>query len=147
MVIAAAFALIGVAYLIAGRQYPVMRNDQPGAGLYPLLVGVFWVVAGVACTVEVWREGRVAALGIEWPDHAGWRRILVIVVSCFVYVATVGLLGNLVMSFLVIVAVSRAMGMRRPLQLLATAAGMSVLWHLVFVTALHVPLPPGFWAG
>jgi hypothetical protein len=147
IVIAASFAIIGVAYLTAGRQYPVMQNDQPGPGLYPLLVGVFWVVAGTACTVEVWRERHIAALALEWPDRAGWQRILVIFISCFAYVAMVGILGNFLMSFLVILAVTRSMGMRRPLPLLATAAGMATIWHLLFVTALHVPLPQGLWVG
>ena len=71
----------------------------------------------------------------------------VILVSCVAYIALVGLLGDLLMSFVVILAVGRAMGMTRPLRLLATAIGMSIIWHFLFVTALHVPLPQGFWAG
>ncbi len=147
IVIAAAFALIGLAYLIAGRRYPVMQHDQPGPGLYPLLVGAFWLVAGVACTVEVWRENARAALAIDWPGRAGWRRIVVVLASCGVYVALVGVLGDLLMTFVVVLAVTRAMGMQRPIHLLATALSAAVVWHMVFVTALRVPLPQGFWAG
>ncbi len=147
IVIAAAFALVGLAYLIAGQRYPVMQHDQPGPGLYPLLVGVFWLLAGVACTFDAWREGATGALAFDWPARAGWRRILVVLASCGVYVALVGVLGDLLMTFVVVLAVTRAMGMQRPIHLLATALSSAIVWHLVFVTALHVPLPQGVWAG
>lgn len=137
------FAL-AVAYLVYGRRYPVLPNGQPGAGLYPLVIGVFWTVVSAASLVEAWlARSDGSAPVVEWPDRAGWIRIGVVLISAVAYVLLVGTVGELAMGFLVVAAIMRAMGLAHPAGLIAASAVLALASHVVFVTVLNVPLPRG----
>ncbi len=144
--IASASLLLALGYLLKDRQYPLVVNGQRGAGLYPMLIGIFWAAGSAACVWEALRDrSRDAPAGVplDWPDGAGWLRTAVVLASCAAYVALIGELGDLLASFLVLVVVMRAMGMREPVRLLLIAAVVATVAHLVFVTALNVPMPRG----
>lgn len=144
--VAAAFLVIGLSYLAIGRQYPLTEHDQAGPGMYPLFVGVFWVIVAAVSLVEVLRHEAREIRSAEWPDRVGWARIATVLASAVAYVFLSPVFGDLVVGFVVLVAVMRAMGMRRWPVLIAIGAVMALVWHLVFVVALAVALPQGFWS-
>ncbi|MDE3100635.1 MAG: tripartite tricarboxylate transporter TctB family protein [Chloroflexota bacterium] len=139
--------LLAIGYLVKDQEYPLVVNGQRGAGLYPFLIGIFWAAGSVACLREAWRDRARGVASIvpelDWPDRAGWARTAVALAAAAAYVSLIGTLGDLVMDFIVMAGVMLAMGVRRPLQLVVVAAVVAIVAHVVFVTALNVPMPRG----
>ena len=145
LIVAIASLLLSIAYLIKGQQYPALVKGAPGPGLFPLTIGLFWLGVSLWSIVEVSREGPALALSTEWTDTAGWLRILVVLVTAALFILLLKLLGDLVVSFLSIITVMRAMGTKSPVRLLGTSVAVALVLHFLFVTELGVPLPQGLW--
>lgn len=145
LIVAIASLLLSIAYLIKGQQYPALVKGAPGPGLFPLTIGLFWLGVSLWSIVEVSREGPALAMSTEWADTAGWLRILVVLVTAALFILLLKLLGDLVVSFLSIITVMRAMGTKSPVRLFGTSVAVALVLHFLFVTELGVPLPQGLW--
>lgn len=138
--------LLCLAYLGEARQYRVYVSGIPGPGLFPWTIGLFWLAMSLWTIVEVWRGGMDAGLAVEWTDMAGWIRIAIVLACAAGFILTLDLLGDLVAGFLVMAIVMRTMGMKSIVRLVATSAGLMLLFHFVFVSQLGVILPQGIWS-
>ena len=100
---------------------------------------------------DLWRTRRpaVAAGAAEgeasgWPAHLRALGMLLIGVGYLVVVNTIGYVLAIV---ILVLATALYLGQRLSGRLVLVAAGLALLYHLMFVRLLGIPLPPGPWPG
>lgn len=161
LTVAALGGLIALLYLAKALTYDRGNLDDPGPGLYPLAVGVLWLIGAIGTALEAslgaWR-GRRGAPGdpvrtssaedaVAWPTGAArWRMVALIAVS-LAYVFLLPWAGHPVAAAVVTLVALEVMGLDGwPLKLgLAAVAGIGSHW--LFAVVLGVPLPRGIWFG
>ncbi len=122
---------------------PMGRPNQPGAGVFPMLVAVIMALSSLGILWEQIRSSEADDDRLRLPTGADLRRFLGVVVAIFGYIALASLFGHLVAS----IALSLAMvhlikpGSWPRTILVGLAISLSAYW--VFVMLLGVPLPKG----
>lgn len=116
--------------------------DEPGPGLYPLLVGALLLAGAAGTALEAWARATGPA---GWPQGVAGRRVLVLVGAVFGYALALPYAGHPLAGSLVTLVGLQVMGLAGwPLKIgLAVAAGL--VSHYLFATVLGVPLPRGAW--
>jgi putative tricarboxylic transport membrane protein len=112
-----------------------VRDDWLGAKLMPLIVGGVLVLLGAAHLVGP-AEAKPA-----WPDAASARRVVVMFMALALYVALMPVLGFLLATFLLALALVRMLATYSWTRTLLTTAGIAVGSHVVFQRWLGMPLP------
>ena len=113
-----------------------LRDGWLGARLMPALVGGILVLVGVAHATE-------PTAPVAWPDAAGARRVVALLVLLALYVALLPWLGFLIATLLFALPVVRGLGPTSWTRSLATAAAIAIGSHVVFKHWLGMPLPAG----
>lgn len=136
--------LLGSAlYLGLSFQFPFGEMDQPGAAVFPIMVGTLLVVASLAVLWEGWRMDRAEEVGVPAGADAG--RLLILIGLLFGYLLALPYLGQIVGSLLfctVLVRVLSPLGWARTV---AYSLVISIGLYAVFVVLLQVPMPRGIW--
>lgn len=143
-------AILGLVCLAVGVAYTALAYvdldpgtfSQPGAAMFPLLVGPLLAVAGLAVALE--------RLAPEWgetysiPAGRDGRRLLLLLLFIAAYIVLLPVLGNLIGGALLAFAVMWLLSPKPSLLRCALyAAVMSGLAQLVFVRLLQVQMPRG----
>jgi hypothetical protein len=135
---AAGLGLLGVAYLLAAREYPLDTLSAPGPGVFPLAAGLALVA------LAAWQfatAGRTPPLRPS-AGPAGWTRpVLVMAATLVAYAAALPRLGFLPTSFALVFVAARLMGLTGWWRPAALALGVTGASRVIFVTWLGVPLP------
>jgi putative tricarboxylic transport membrane protein len=148
--------LVGLGALAAygGSRLAPVPGQQVGPSVFPMVIGFGLVLCGTLIALGVGRafeeEAKTELAAHEDPasecaaDHGplyGLRALIPPALLLF-YVLVVDRLGFFIISALMVLAVSKALGaswrLAVPLSLIAPAA-----MHLAFNKLLRVPLPPG----
>lgn len=149
--VAALTALIlSVAYLLEARTYRLGNASNPGAGMFPLAVGIaLLLTAGVVLASE--HSGRTTTAGdgaTAGPTPAGGprrdplpRHLLLFVLTVALYPLAIRVVGFELATVVALPAMALAMGERRVLWLLLLAAGGTAATYAIFRLWLAVPLP------
>lgn len=138
-------AILGGLAIISGtfgfREVP---GQQFGSGFFPRIVGGAAILTGL---VQILIATPAPALRIapELRSRDALLKLAVLAAVIF-WLLTVNMLGFLLTTALVALALSLVLG-ARPLPALAVAAGLSVLLHVIFAVLLRVPLPRGVIEG
>ena len=138
-VVAAVFLLTGVWICIEALQVPFGGLRMPGAGFFPLLLGVALSALAVSLFAVEWtsREADSARIWPETPDVLYVTGLLL--VSAWLFER-----AGFLISMAVFLAVSiKVLGRGRWLTALATAVIGSVTSYWVFVRLLQISLPGG----
>ena len=131
-------AVLALAYLAAGRRYPLDTLATPGPGVFPLAAGVALLVVAAWMVVAA---GRAAA-GESAGEGAMFTRAPVAMAAALVlFAAVLPALGFALASFALVVVSARLMGLLGWWRPLALGAGLAAATHLLFATWLGVPLP------
>ncbi|WP_157962044.1 tripartite tricarboxylate transporter TctB family protein [Acuticoccus kandeliae] len=124
-------------------------DEMPaGAALFPrmilILAAVLSVIWGVSAQVK--RVSRARRGVVEAPRKliANPANIAIFFACAVAYAALIDLIGYFSASGLFVIATSLLLGYRRPLVVIATAAGFVLFIYLVFVVIFERPLPPEF---
>jgi putative tricarboxylic transport membrane protein len=137
---ALALAVLAIAYLVAGRPYPLDTLAAPGPGVFPLAAGLALLVlaAWMFCAA-----GRESASGSADADPRSQRTPLAIAVAAVLvlFAAALPALGFVPAGFALVVVTARLMGLPGWWRPLALGAGVVAATRLIFVTWLGVPLP------
>ena len=133
LVCGAFLVVVGVVALLEAFR---LRDGWLGAGLMPALVGGVLVLVGLAHATE-------PAAPVAWPDAAGGRRVVALLVLLALYIALLPWLGFLVATLLFALPIVRSLGATSWTRSLATAAAIAVAAHVVFKHWLGMPLPAG----
>jgi Tripartite tricarboxylate transporter TctB family len=145
-VIPAALAALALAFLYAGRQYPLDSLASPGPGIFPLASGLalLLLAASQAIADAVRRRrpgGNPSAPGYRSPYQQ--RAPLFMAVLLAGYAAGVPVLGFLTASFLLVALAARLMGVEGWSRPALLAASVVLAVHAIFAAWLGVPLPTG----
>lgn len=136
---AAGLAVLAAAYLAANLRYPLDTLAAPGPGAFPL-------AAGVALLVLAGWQAVVPALGGDRAAEVTSRRRrnpLLMIGLLGLYAASLGGLGFLASSFVLVLLAARLMGAPGWMRPTMLALGVTIAVWLVFVIWLGVPLPAG----
>jgi hypothetical protein len=138
---AAGLAVLAAAYLVANLRYSLDTLAAPGPGVFPLAAGVaLLVLAGWQVVVPARGPDRAAEVASR-P-----RNPLLMIGLLGLYAASLGVLGFLPSSFVLVLLAARLMGAPGWMRPAMLALGVTIATWLVFVVWLGVPLPAG-WLG
>ena len=129
----------GGVYITLALQYPRGVAARPGAGFFPLVVGVLTCLAAVGFVVETFR--RVPPRGNELAPYARRRVLMTSGVLAFFCLA-LPWIGYTAATFLFVAVMLRALGAGWTLTL-ATAVVSAAASYYLFAVLLTVPLPGG----
>jgi putative tricarboxylic transport membrane protein len=138
-----AFAVGGVAIIVATLHFPRQDGGAPGPGLFPQILALLMIAfgGGLAVTSMVGRGG--AAEGAT--THLGWRGVTnVLAVFAVIVFFMVGApaLGFLLTSAIVMFGLMWWLG-TPSVRAALVAVGFTLFVYLVFGKVLRVPLPLG----
>ena len=130
--------VLGLVFMGIGIAAAWMARGYTGAsGTYPLVLGLILTLLGGAVALRALRAGSTAPrILIEAP-----AQMITAAVIATIYVALVVPLGFYTASFLLMLALPTALGLRRPGLVLAVSVVFMGLVYLVFSVLLEKPLP------
>jgi Tripartite tricarboxylate transporter TctB family len=133
---AAGLAVLALAYLFAGRRYPLDTLATPGPGVVPLIAGValFATAAALFIATAPARPDVSVAPSMRWTA-------LALCAALVLYTALLPRLGFVASSFALVVVAARLMGAPGWWRPAALALGVAGVAHLLFARWLGVPLP------
>lgn len=144
------FALLGLAFSIGGARYDVGSALRMGPGYVPLVLGGILTVLGLVIVAQAFLGGdeQARALADQERRPIPWLPAALLLAGVLFFGATVRGLGLapalFVSTFLAALAGHRTGVVRA----LVTAAGLTVLCLVVFVSLLQLRLPLlGTWLG
>jgi len=140
--VALAFLGASGAYLALSFAFPFGTLARPGAGFFPVGVGVFLCLAALGVLVAGFRVLPAAAEPLE-PDAR--MRVAATGAALAGFCLLLPWLGYPVSAFLFVAAVLRRLGSGRWVPVLITAALSAAISYYVFAVLLSVPLPGGVW--
>ena len=132
-------AATGIAYT-----YSLKDDLGPGAGFFPFWLGLIGAVLSLVLLARSWR-GRTIGDGTEaqWPDRPGAFRAVALLASLVLSALLLAPAGFRTTAFVVTGALLVALGVRRPVVIVAFALVASFGLFHVFYHWLRVPLPIG----
>ena len=133
--------VFSVGYLGLALQFPLGKIDEPGARVFPIIVGTMLIFASLVTMWEGWQMDK--AVRIALPVGTGRKRLLGLVVLIFGYIIILPWLGQLTVSMLFCALSLRLLSNLGWLRILATSLVISSLLYVVFITLLKVPMPHG----
>jgi putative tricarboxylic transport membrane protein len=131
-------------YLTLALRLPFGAASRPGAGFYPVLVGVFAIVVALAATASAFRGTAGAADGAVELDAASRRRVVISVAALAAFCLALPWVGYPAAAFAFVTVVLRYLGGRWWTALLTGALSSAGSYGL-FAVLLDVPLPNGPW--
>ena len=138
-VFAAVFLLVGVWICFEALQVPVGNLRMPGAGFFPLVLGVTLSALAIILFGTEWVSRDAGSTRI-WPDRPEVLYVMGILVLAVWLFDRAGFL--LAMSVFLVVSI-KVLGRGRWLTALVTAVIGSVTSYWVFVRLLQISLPSG----
>lgn len=140
------FLLVGVGFAIGATNYSMGTSARPGAGYFPLGLGVLTALLGAFILFE--------SLTIETEDgepigKIAWRPLIVIVLTINVFGILLPRLGMILTIPILIVMTSLASDEFRWRGVLISAVVLTAFAWLIFIAGLKltIPLWPKFIAG
>ncbi|HSD41414.1 MAG TPA: tripartite tricarboxylate transporter TctB family protein [Burkholderiales bacterium] len=153
MTAAIALFVFGAVTAALSLQLPLGTPRMPGTGLFPLVLGV--MLMGLAATQAVRlylarpkpAQPATGAAAAPLPKRDGaTQRVVLFMGAVVVATALLPTLGYPLTSFLLMLALLRVLGVRKPHVAGAIALGSAIACYVVFVKWLMIPLPSG-WLG
>jgi hypothetical protein len=144
--VAVALLVVSVIYLAQAMGMPLGSTARPGAGFYPMVVGVFaCVVALVAVAMAFPRRREPAEAGEVDEDVPGARlQVWLTVVTLAAFCLLLPWIGYPLAALLFVCAQLRQLGASWRRALLAGLIGAEGSYYL-FAILLGVTLPRGLW--
>ena len=137
--------LLAVAYLAEATRYPRGTMAQPGAGVFPLVVGALMLIAALATGVEA--RSRKTWEKMNWPRGWDALRVLAVLTASLGYILLLPYLGHPLGGTLVTLAVLQVMHLRGWVLKLILSLLIGLGSYYLFAVVLGVPLPTGIWFG
>ncbi|MGE5576814.1 MAG: tripartite tricarboxylate transporter TctB family protein [Syntrophothermus sp.] len=133
--------LLATAYLVYNRQYEVGTLALPGAGVFPLAVGLFTLAMSGLHVLIGLKGGKPVAAVPAGGRNGGKAWLLVALVV--VFLLFINTLGFFTMSFLLVTACGKLLGIKEWPKALGLGVGATIGAYLIFKIWLNVPLPKG----
>jgi hypothetical protein len=131
-------------YLTLALRLPFGAAARPGAGFYPVIVGVFAIVVALAATASAFRSAPPGETDTVGLDAAARRRVVISVVALAAFCLVLPWVGYPAAAFAFVTVVLRYLGGRWTTALLTGVLSSAGSYGL-FAVLLDVPLPSGPW--
>lgn len=129
---------VGLAFSGGGLRLGFGGIATPGPGFLPAVIGAVLVALSAALVIS-----RLAAPAASPPQLGEWRRAAVAFGALIAYALALNALGYALTTFLFLLAMLRGVG-RVGWRVSVVVAVITVIAsHVLFVTWLQVPFPPG----
>jgi len=135
------FAIAEIAYT---RTFPSLHGQAYGPDLFPILIGVGFLITGTILTVQgvTRRTGALVEMGAWATDRRNVVNFALVVLALLFYIAASDWLGFIPTALIILVVLLKSFGCR-----LFTSLAVAVLTTLgiqaLFARVLLVPLPWG----
>jgi putative tricarboxylic transport membrane protein len=142
---AVVFFLFGLVTAILSLQMPIGTLRAAGSGLFPLCLGILLMALSSVLIMKVlWGAKEKDKEQSCVPEEPG-SPVVVVAFLVIIALATLFLktLGYAIVSFLLMVALLRLLGVKRWLLNLSLSVLTAAGSHTVFVYLLKIPLPEG----
>jgi putative tricarboxylic transport membrane protein len=140
----------GVVYLTMAIHMPRGNLAQPGPGLYPMIVGIFWVLTSFGCLLhQVIRrlkensDSKTFFQAENTSSNSHPIKAVKLMALMVIYVLALKPVGfPIAISVFLFVAI-RLFGYPKSFYAIIMAVVMAILSYILFVLLLKVPLPMG----
>jgi putative tricarboxylic transport membrane protein len=144
-------AAVGAFYLVEGSKIAQGASHAvvPPWG-FPLFVGCGLTATGLLISIFAILKaarGRISTDGESVPDRIDWPSTLAAMGILIGYVGLFVVLGFIVSTTLMILALARVFGSRSILRDALYAIGFSVIAYAIFTYGIGVPLPAGYFSS
>ncbi|MGH7875340.1 MAG: tripartite tricarboxylate transporter TctB family protein [Candidatus Binatia bacterium] len=137
-------AAFGIYVISRASNLPYGSEVGPGPGFFPLWIGIglvtFAAYLSIASLVSSWNVSKV-----ESESWSAAGRVLTGWLALLVTIVLLGKIGFALSFVLLTIFFITVLERRRALLAIAVAIGLAVAFQLLFVVALDVSLPKGFW--
>jgi putative tricarboxylic transport membrane protein len=133
--------VFSIGYLGMSIPFPRGELDQPGAGVFPLIVGAGLTLASLATMWEGWHMEKATQVGL--PNSADRNRLFSLMGLLFGYILLLPWLGMTIVTIVFCVLLLRVLSDLSWLRTLAYSLVISTAFYAVFVSLLKVPMPRG----
>ena len=132
------FLIVGVGFALGATNYSMGTSARPGAGYFPLGLGVLTALLGAIILFE--------SLTIETEDgepigHIAWRPLIVIVLTINVFGLLLPRLGMIVSIPILIIMTSLASEEFRWRGVLISAVVLTAFAWMIFIAGLKLTIP------
>ena len=143
-IVSLGYLLLGIAYLADNSKLPMGSAAKPGAGLFPLLVGISLLGLSLAILIWTLRNKKTASKDQEpFPEGKNRQRVLALGGTLALFVLLLKPLGYGICSAALMAAVLRFLGLRSWGRILLISLVTAAISFYLFDALLGVPLPRG----
>ena len=135
--------LAAAAYLFEALRLPRGTVDRPGAGIYPILLGLLWLGVGLAFLIRPPSDPEEAPP--DWPTGPDLVRVASVGLATMAYIVLLVPLGYVASGALLTLATLWVLGLRAWRRVVVLSAAVAFGSYALFDLVLGVPLPPGAW--
>jgi len=136
-------AVIGVIVVIAAFDLKSAFGERLPPRTLPVSMGLGTVITGILLSVRAYFYKGDELLD-DWPDRAGWVRLVVTFLSLVGYLILIEFLSVAVASLVFSVFLIYYLD-RKLVRALCVGVFTALLIEVVFVRMLQLSFPPGFW--
>jgi putative tricarboxylic transport membrane protein len=141
--IGAGFALAGAAVFAATLRFPRLEDGAPGPALFPQILAVLMVLAGI---VVILQGRRRSGEGVPAPERvrarSGITNALAVFATIIAFMVVAPVLGFLITSAAILFGLMWRLGASVARAALASV-GLTLFVYVIFGKVLRVPLPLG----
>jgi putative tricarboxylic transport membrane protein len=137
------FLVLAAAYLADGLRLPLGSADRPGAGVYPLLVGILLFCLSLFLLIGSLKRKATLEEAEPFPRGPDLKRVVAVGVSLALFVVLLKPLGYLLCSALLMAATLRLLELTDWKRIVLISGISAALSHYLFSRLLGVPLPLG----
>lgn len=135
--------LLGIAlatwYLYLSSKLPMGRTDRPGAGVYPVVVGVFAILVSLLLVLESLFSEQVSG-HIRFPRSRGLRLLMIFVGATALLILTLPYVGIYLGAFAYVLVMAKTLGAKGWLRPVAYCLVTTVVISWTFLDLFNVPL-------
>lgn len=133
--------VFSVGYLGMSLQFPLGKMSEPGAGVFPLVVGTMLIVGSFVTLWEGWQLDKIVQITL--PSSTYRQRLLRLIGLLFSYIVLLPWLGQFIVSTLFCILMLRLFSDLGWLRILVYSLMISISFYMVFIMGLKVPMPHG----
>jgi putative tricarboxylic transport membrane protein len=131
--------LLSAGYLHVALDLPMGALDEPGAGLFPILVSAIMAFASAAAMWEGYKAPTSEA--IELPTGGDSARLVKLVLLLSAYFVAIPWLGYSVSSLIFCILLIRLLSDTNWMRSILYSIIMTAVVYIVFIYLLKVPMP------
>jgi putative tricarboxylic transport membrane protein len=133
------------AVLFYTRTFPTLEKGYPGPSLFPNVLAVLFIIAGITLVAQGVRSGeRIIKFDTSGITRSGLINILLVLGAIVFYIYLSDFLGFQITSFILLFSLMKWLRVSTRWGLVM-ACGVTLGIYLLFAKMLLVPLPWGLW--